>query len=349
MLSIPEKNETIYQVIYESLDIKNKSMKSLKEFGFYSYFIYPDDLKKPKHICMSFNAPGFKDILNYSGKEFLQEEFKDYIIEENTVINDINYDVTLKINIEKFLPLFQKTKGLSDEEKKKLKEDNKNLKEEFENFRKLSAEKFSYFRIKVYASVLNKMLLDVKEKKNPKYFKINLNKDNELYILPLSDRIQLIYGINFSQITDISLTKVFLQELLEAKRHVRNCIDAKIYIEHDQVPNEISSVVNKDKYSNGLVVFDLYIKDYNMLIKRLNVFVTFREYIQFHIHSIKTFLHIRMNKKGKELVNKLNACRIIPLDYLRTIEKDAFFEKKKKKEDNLAVQKEESERINKHK
>ena len=85
-------------------------MKSLKEFGFYSYFIYPDDLKKPKHICMSFNAPGFKDILNYSGKEFLQEEFKDYIIEENTVVNDINYDVTLKINIEKFLPLIGKKK-----------------------------------------------------------------------------------------------------------------------------------------------------------------------------------------------------------------------------------------------
>ena len=142
-------------------------------------------------------------------------------------------------------------KGLTEEEKKKKREELKPLRKEFENFRKLTAEKFSLFRIKIYASVLNKMLLEVKENKNPKLFKMHLNKDNILYILPSKDRIQLIYGINFTQATDIALTKIFLQELVEAKRHVKNCIDAKIYIDNDPIPNEIKNVVGNDKYSNG--------------------------------------------------------------------------------------------------
>jgi len=42
MMAIPDKNETIYQVIYTSIvDIKN--IKALKEFGFFNYFICPDE------------------------------------------------------------------------------------------------------------------------------------------------------------------------------------------------------------------------------------------------------------------------------------------------------------------
>ena len=38
MLSIPEKNETIYQVIFEIF--KKPNMKCLTEFGFFEYIIY---------------------------------------------------------------------------------------------------------------------------------------------------------------------------------------------------------------------------------------------------------------------------------------------------------------------
>jgi hypothetical protein len=48
MMSIPDKNETIYQVIYTSITGMS-NMKVLKEFGFYNYFIVPGD----KDICKS--------------------------------------------------------------------------------------------------------------------------------------------------------------------------------------------------------------------------------------------------------------------------------------------------------
>lgn len=50
MMDIPNKNETIYQVIYNSL-VGDKSMKVLKEFGFYNYFIFSDQpLSKFKYL-----------------------------------------------------------------------------------------------------------------------------------------------------------------------------------------------------------------------------------------------------------------------------------------------------------
>ena len=48
-MSIPDKNETIYQVIYTTIT-GFSSIKALKEFGFFNYFIIPGDTDecKPK-------------------------------------------------------------------------------------------------------------------------------------------------------------------------------------------------------------------------------------------------------------------------------------------------------------
>ena len=40
-MSIPDKNETIYQVIYNSIT-QDTDMKVLKEFGFFNYFIFSE-------------------------------------------------------------------------------------------------------------------------------------------------------------------------------------------------------------------------------------------------------------------------------------------------------------------
>jgi hypothetical protein len=48
MMAIPDKNETIYQVVYTSLT-EIPSVKALKEFGFYNYFIYPSETRDCKY------------------------------------------------------------------------------------------------------------------------------------------------------------------------------------------------------------------------------------------------------------------------------------------------------------
>ena len=49
MMFIPDKNETIYQCIYTSI-IGDKNTKALKEFGYFNYFICPDEKGQSKLI-----------------------------------------------------------------------------------------------------------------------------------------------------------------------------------------------------------------------------------------------------------------------------------------------------------
>lgn len=65
--------------------------------------------------------------------------------------------------------------------------------------------------------------------------------------------------------------------------------------------------------------------------------VNIRFYAQFHIQTVKSFLHIRMNKKGKELEIKLNNGKIISNDILKNIEVSGFYDQQAKKQDDLKL------------
>ena len=296
---------------------------------------------------MAFSAVDFPKILEAGGKEFLDNEFKDYEVKPNCVLNKEKFDLGIKINLDKFKKAFEKKpKDLTEEQEEKFLEDRKAIRAELETFAKNAAEKMSTFRVKIYSYVFEKMLRDIKDKKNPKKLVFHLNEKNVVHLVPLSDNLELVYGVDFLQNTDQSLARVFLQELKEAKNHVKNCINCNVYVELAEVPKNIMDIDNPKKYSNGLVVFNLFVNKFDTIKKFLNYFVTFREYVQFHIHSIKTFLHIRMNRKGKELMKKLDGCRIIPESYIKHLESVQFYTNWNKKEENQKIFTDEVKKIN---
>ena len=52
-MAIPDKNETIYQVVYTSLT-KIPSVKALTDFSLYNYFIYPSETRDCKNIIYNY-------------------------------------------------------------------------------------------------------------------------------------------------------------------------------------------------------------------------------------------------------------------------------------------------------
>lgn len=81
-------------------------------------------------------------------------------------------------------------------------------------------------------------------------------------------------------------------------------------------------------------------------IQKLGFLVNFKFYIQFHLQSVKTYLHIRMNKKGKEWERKLNNAKIISDEYSRTLESIAFHSSLKKKDDEMRLFSNEFNKVN---
>ena len=224
---------------------------------------------------------------------------------------------------------------------------NEILKKELEVYANEISESLSKFRVNLYSSVIKKMFSEITDKKNPSYMILKVNKDNNMYLIPSSDKITLSYGINFSQKTDKSLARVFLQELEDTKRQVRGAIEPKYCPDTSKLPIEMKDI-EKDpsRFSNGFVLFNLYVKNSNALSKKLGYLINFRYYVQFHIHSIKTFLHIRMNKISRELENKLSSSRIIPNEYLKSLETMNFYTAWEKKEEEAKLFYNEVKKVN---
>ena len=166
---------------------------------------------------MGFSAKDFDKILEYGGKEFLDSEFKGQWTQNAKILNG-TFDLGITVNLEKFKKAFEKKpKDLTEEQKEKFDEERKSIRAELDKFAKETAEKLSNFRVKIYSYVLEKMLKDIKDKKKVKPLVFHLNDKNVVHAVPLSDNLQLVYGIDFMQSTDQSLARVFLQELKEAK------------------------------------------------------------------------------------------------------------------------------------
>jgi hypothetical protein len=53
-----------------------------------------------------------------------------------------------------------------------------------------------------------------------------------------------------------------------------------------------------------------------------------------------------MNKKGKDLENKLNAAKIIPDEYLKKLEQSNFYTKLEKKEEEIKLFAAEFKKVN---
>lgn len=79
---------------------------------------------------------------------------------------------------------------------------------------------------------------------------------------------------------------------------------------------------------------------------KLGYLINFRFYIQFHIQAVKTYLHIKMNKKEKEMEKKLSSGKIISDDYTKNLETFNFHSTLKKNTDDMKLFSNEFNKIN---
>ena len=112
-------------------------------------------------------------------------------------LNQQNFDVGIKINLDNFKKAFEiKPKDLTEEQEEKFLEDRKAIRAELDAFAKNTAEKMSTFRVKIYSYVFEKMLKEIKGGKKPQKLVFHLNEKNIVHLIPLSDNLQLVYGID---------------------------------------------------------------------------------------------------------------------------------------------------------
>ncbi|RYG61725.1 hypothetical protein EON64_18375 [archaeon] len=126
------------------------------------------------------------------------------------------------------------------------------------------------------------------------------------FIVPTEGKIIVVFAVDFSDVTDKALARVFLQEFVEAQRLVRN---APPVTYSREVPPTLSKVQYNHKPNlAGFISFaveDRHVQGAGKE-KVVTLLTGFRAYLHYHIKCSKTYLHMRMRRKVASWLQVLN-------------------------------------------
>ena len=139
---------------------------------------------------------------------------------------------------------------------------------------------------------------------------INYRKTESFFVCSSPSKVTIVFLVDFDDVTDKALARVFLQEFAEAQRTVRTAPPVSY---SKEPPGELASVsfpYNAD--AAGFISFAFEERHVSGPKKdaAITMITGFRNYLHYHIKSSKTYLHMRMRKKVVGWLQVLN--RAIP-------------------------------------
>lgn len=137
------------------------------------------------------------------------------------------------------------------------------------------------------------------------------HKNESMFMFPCDSKIIVIFNIDFADVTDKAIAKVFLQEFVEAQRIVRNAPPVSY---SKDAPALLTSRLSSYTYPTdtaGYLSFSVEERHLagNGKDKAITLFTGFRNYLHYHIKCSKTYLHMRMRKKVNNWMQVLNRAK----------------------------------------
>lgn len=142
--------------------------------------------------------------------------------------------------------------------------------------------------------------------------RIDVRGDHTIFVCPKVDRVVVIINVAFSEPTDKSLSRIFLQEFAEAKRTVTGAYVPNVS-HSKEPPTELAafSFANNGE-SSGFLLFQFEARTLtgpDVLEAAVHLLVGFRAYLLYHIKATKTYLHMRMRKRVAGWLQVLNRAK----------------------------------------
>ena len=130
-------------------------------------------------------------------------------------------------------------------------------------------------------------------------YEIPYRADEKFWVISSKSEVTVHFSLQFDNITDKALARIFLLEFSDSKRYVKN--PPSIIYHDNKFPESVLSVfpdASKEKYSNGVISFTLFPGHFKGGMDQPISFLSgFRQFIHYHFHAIKASLHSRMRKR----------------------------------------------------
>jgi len=145
------------------------------------------------------------------------------------------------------------------------------------------------------------------------HFKFDLRADTSIFFVPASDRVTVIYSLDFKDRVDRAVARVFLQEFVDARRSLGAAPPCAF---GPNPPAELKVFgVTEPSGNLGFLTFSVLKShlDRDKKDKVISVLQVFRNYLQYHIKCSKSYFHSRMRLRVAALIAVLNRAKMEPL------------------------------------
>lgn len=127
---------------------------------------------------------------------------------------------------------------------------------------------------------------------------VEFRKFEPMFIVPSDSKVIVFFAVDFADVTDKALARVFMQEFVEAQRVVRNAPPVTF---SKEVPPLLAAKV-KYSFKPDIAGFISFAVEERHVAgpgkeKAMALLTGFRNYLHYHIKCSKTYLHMRMRKK----------------------------------------------------
>jgi actin related protein 2/3 complex, subunit 2 len=286
MLLLDYHNKIIEDTILERFnnppgpDAKWESIETvLADFDGVTFHMFTDANQK-NLLNISVSIKCWAELKKYGVDQVMQQQYG-----ANIVNTESNYDFTVQIDLAK--PPQDKAKF---------------------------AHNIALIKRHALAAPFYKLFNDIEAKKGAGPVTELRYRDEEAFFLkPESDRLIVIFSIQFKDADDVVFAKVFLQEFQDARRTMSNA--PSVTYSQKEPPLELQGVKNlRVGDNNGYVSFVLFAPHItgNKKEKTIDNIQTFRNYLHYHIKCSKAYLHTRMRNRVRSFLQVLNRAKSEP-------------------------------------
>jgi len=284
MILLDYHNKIIEDTLLEKFNPTEGKFESveivLADFDGVTFHIFTDpNSKNILYVSMSMRC--FGELRKHGVDQVLQKQYGSYLVDPEN-----GYDVSLCIDL---------ANPPSD--------------------RAGTARNFALLKRHALAAPFYKVFADVEAKKPAAANLIELAyRDGEaFYLKQETDRIIVIFSIQFKDADDVVFAKVFLQEYQDARRTMSNA--PSVTYSQKEPPLELKGVRNlRVGENNGFVSFVLFQPHISGAKKEKTIdnIQTFRNYLHYHIKCSKAFMHTRMRNRVRTFLQVLNRAKSEP-------------------------------------
>jgi len=282
MLLLDYHNKIIEDTVLDKFAVKDGKYESteaiIADFDGVTFHLFSDaEAKNILNISISIKC--FSELKKNGVEELLKQQYGDIL-----VAAEASYDATLQIDFSKppsDIPAFARNVAL--------------------------------FKRHCLAAPFYSVIASIEKNQPGNLVEIKYRDDEAFYLKPETDRLIVVFSINFKDPDDVVLSKVFLQEYQDARRTMSNA--PSVTYSWKDPPLELKGVRNL-KVGDGVGFVSFVLFSPHILGKKkestVDNIIMFRTYLQYHMKCSKAFLHTRMRNRVRSFLQILNRAKSEP-------------------------------------